>query len=159
MRRTSFDDRYGYAPDMVEGAGPVFVIYDPYETTDAMHAALFTRSFVTKLACRNLGPDPAAALSAMQLLGPLLEAACEGRLTPALFWSRYRARRDNATYLRRLMARLDAADRPWLNALMCRNVVRRRNGPRFRKRLAELEQELATMGLSLPAAPPATAAE
>lgn len=48
MRRTSFTDRYGYAPDMLDAAKEAFVIYDPDNDLEAMHAALFTRPNVTK---------------------------------------------------------------------------------------------------------------
>ncbi|NJM82817.1 MAG: hypothetical protein HC844_10215 [Tabrizicola sp.] len=42
-RRFCFTDRYGFAPDMTEGAGRVWLIHDPQNRLDAMHAALFQR--------------------------------------------------------------------------------------------------------------------
>ena len=40
-RRLDFRSRYGYAPDMLEAADAAYVIYDPDEAEDAMHARLF----------------------------------------------------------------------------------------------------------------------
>lgn len=149
-RRLSFTDRYGYAPEMIEGAGPVHVIYDPQHLPDAMHASLFTRGFVTMLPCPWIGPDPAAELEEMELLAPLLTAACEGRFTPALFWQAYRARRQHAPYIRRLGEVLEARGRLWLNALLHRAAGRTLKSRRFRRRGEALEAELAETGRRLP---------
>lgn len=149
-RRTSFSDRYGYAPDMMEGAGEGFVIFDPAQTLDAMHAALFTRPFVTKLPCPNLGQRIEVFLNEMGILTPMLEAACKGEFTAATFWKLYRARRNTPRYLRRLTTVLDDEERPLLAALLCRNAARRLNGPRFRARLTQLEDELAARRITLP---------
>ena len=40
-RRFDFTSRYGYAPDMTEGAAHVWLVHDPLNPLDAMHAALF----------------------------------------------------------------------------------------------------------------------
>ncbi len=150
MRRTSFTNRYGFAPDMLEGAGEGFVIYDPNETLDAMHAALFTRDFVTKLPCPNIGPNVEPMLREMDILEQMLVLACEGQFRAAAFWRLYRARRNTPRYLRNLVARLENRERPFLNALLCRNATRRLNGPRFRARLAQLEADLQSKGITLP---------
>lgn len=151
FRRLTFTDRYGFAPDMVEGAGDVFVIYDPVETLDAMHAALFTRSFVTKLPCRNLGRSLESVLTQIGVLPAAIEAAGMGRFVPADFWRLYRARRHHPPYLRRLLARLDEAGRPFLAGLLCRYVVDHNDhAPRFRRRLGELEEKLQSLGRTLP---------
>ncbi|MDE3121149.1 MAG: phosphoadenosine phosphosulfate reductase [Paracoccaceae bacterium] len=149
-RRLDFSTRYGYAPDMTEGAGEVFVIYDPQETLDAMHSALFTRPFVTMLRCRNLGGTLESTLTHLGILSPMLTAACEGRLTAAAFWQLYRARRDYGPYLRTLMGRIDTGKRTVLAALLCRNVASRLTAPRFKRRFAELQEEIAALGIELP---------
>ena len=149
-RRLDFSTRYGFAPEMTEGAGEVFVIYDPRVTLDAMHSALFTKSFVTKLRCRNLGETLEATLMHLGVLPGVLKAACDGQLTPAAFWRLYRARRDYGPYLRTLMGRLDGDDHKLLTALLCRNVTSRLKAPRFKRRLAELQEEFAALGIALP---------
>jgi hypothetical protein len=149
-RRLIFTDRYGYAPDMTEGAGEVFLIHDPEEAIDAMHAALFARPYVQSLLCRNLGAKIEPALNQMTILTPLIEAAGTGKLTPALFYQLYRARRRYSPYLRQIMARLDAAGRPVLAALVARNVASRMRAHRFRRRFSELEAQLAAVGTTLP---------
>jgi pimeloyl-ACP methyl ester carboxylesterase len=139
-RRLSFTDRYGYAPDMTEGTGEVFVIHDPAQPYDAMHAALFTRPNVTHLRCRNIGRRVELSLGQMQILPQLIEAACEGRMTAALFYSLLRERRQFGPYLRNMLALNDG--RPRREAMICRSVVNRLDARRFRKRLAELEAVL-----------------
>lgn len=152
-RRLNFTDRYGYAPDMIEGAGDVYVIYDPEETFDAVHAALFDHTFVRRLRCRNLGGQIEQALMQMQILPKLIEAGCEGRLRPALFHRLYRDRRDFGPYLRLLLSRLTAKKRPLLEAMLCRSVLARMSAPRFRRHLTELEPQLEALGVKLPGIP------
>lgn len=54
MRRTSFTDRYGFAPEMLDAVQAAFVLYDPRETQDAMHATLFDRPGVHRLRLTNM---------------------------------------------------------------------------------------------------------
>ncbi|MCB2115384.1 MAG: phosphoadenosine phosphosulfate reductase [Rhodobacteraceae bacterium] len=150
MRRTSFTDRYGFAPDMTEGAGPVFVLFDPDQNLDAMHAALFARSHVTLLPCRNLGRDPGAALDQMRILPSMLAAAATHSFDASLFRIFYRARRNYRPYLRNVLNRLDSDGRARLAALLCRNVVARLDAPKFGERLDELTRDLAARGQTLP---------
>lgn len=150
MRRISFTDRYGYAPDMLDAAEEAFVLYDPRQEYDAMHAALFARPNVTRLRLPFLGAALQTQLMEMGILTKILERAGSGTLTPKSFYRLYRARRDNPSYLRALMGRLDSDDRPFLNALLCRNVVKRMNAPRFRRRLDMLEQQAEAGEFVLP---------
>lgn len=150
MRRTCFSDRYGYAPDMTEGAGQVFVIFDPEQVLDAMHASLFVRPHVTLLPCRNLGRDIAGSLDEMHILPSMLAAACTGAFDARMFAIFYRARRNHRAYLRGLLTKLDRDGRAYLAALLCRNVVDRMEAPKMKARLAQLENDLAVMGHKLP---------
>jgi len=150
MRRTSFTDRYGFAPEMLEGVGQAFIVYDPLQSLDAMHAALFARPCVSLMACRNIGANVEWMLRGMTILDDTLIAACHGELDHQKFWKLYRARRNLARFLRQIAARLSDQKRPYLEALVCRNVARRLNGPRFRARLSVLETELAEQGITLP---------
>jgi len=151
-RRLSFTDRYGYAPDMLDAAERAYVLYDPHVMYDAMHAALFTRPNVTKLRCRWLDGALEADLTGMGILAELIDAACEGQLTPQAFHRLFRARRSYKPYLRRMLATLEAADRPWLIALMCKNITERMHAPRFKKRLKQSAKALARAGKNLPGA-------
>lgn len=150
MRRTSFTDRYGYAPDMTEGAGPVYVIFDPEQNLDAMHAALFARPHVTLLPCRNLGRDVGEALDHMRILPSVLAAAASGAFDARLFRTFYRTRRNYRPYLRNLLARLDQDGRALLAAILCRNVISRLDAPKFKTRLEQLQSELAAAGERMP---------
>jgi len=150
MRRTSFTDRYGFAPDMTEGAGQVFVLFDPEQVLDAMHAALFTKPFVTQLRCRGLGRDIAVSLDEMHILPSMLAAACSGAFDARMFSIFYRARRNYRPYLRSLLTNLDRDGRAYLSALLCRNVVERMEAPKMKARLEQLQNDLAVMGQRLP---------
>lgn len=141
MRRANFTDRYGYAPDMLDACDRAFVLYDPVEALDAVHAALFTRPAVTKLRMRHMGDAIQGDLMAMDMLRPLLMHAAEGDLDDMRFAQLYRARRDHSPYLRRVMAALDAEDREDLVFMMARNVTRRIKAPRFQRRLSEIETD------------------
>jgi hypothetical protein len=129
QRRLTFTDRYGYAPDMTEGAGDVFVVFDPTEPLDAMHAALFARPHVTALRTRRIGAQVEQALEGMQILTPLITAACEGSLDAPLFYRLFRQRRSYGPYLDRLMDQLETAGRLNLAALAVGSVLSRRTEP------------------------------
>ena len=105
FRRLAASHRYRHAPDMIEGAGDVFIVFDPFEPLDAAQAALFDRPFVQPLCCRNLGPQIEDALRRMGMLDAMLLAAGAGKLSAARFYDLYRARRDDGVYLDRLYAR------------------------------------------------------
>jgi len=93
QRRLNFTDRYGYAPDMMDAAQCGYVIYDPAEDLDAMHAALFTRPNVTKLRLRHMGDALQGDLIEMEILDDLLLAISADSLTPHEFARLARARR------------------------------------------------------------------
>lgn len=140
MRRTSFNDRFGYAPDMLDAAQHAYILYDPFEQLDAMHASLFARANVTRLRTRYLGGAVQTRLLEMELLYRLLSMAGSGKLTAGAFSRLFRARRDNGPYLRGLLSRVNNGERPVLTALLCRNVCERLRAPRFRKTLNALEK-------------------
>lgn len=141
MRRVSFTDRYGYAPDMLDAANHAFILYDPVETLDAMHATLFQRSNVTRLRMRYMGGELQARLLDMSLLYRILTLAGSGKLNARSFFQLYRARRSYPRYLKGLVAVLDRQNRPYLNMVVCRNVIARMPARRFRRRLEELEED------------------
>lgn len=141
MRRMDFTSRYGFAPDMIEAAEAAYLLYDPRERLDAMHAALFTRPNVQRFRLPFMGGALQADLRALDLLPGLLGAAAgEGLDSPGLA-ALMRARRDHPPYLRRLLARLDHDGRSGLARRLCRNVTARMQAPRFRRRLAQLEAQ------------------
>lgn len=139
MRRIDFTSRYGYAPDMLDACDHAFVLYDPAEMLDAMHAALFTRAGVTKLRLRHMGDAIQGDLMEMKVLMPLLVQAAEGTLSEESFATAYRARRTYPAYLRRVLAAVDAQERDDLSYMLARNVTSRMKAPRFQRRLGELD--------------------
>lgn len=143
QRRLDFTTRYGYAPDMIDGAEHAFVIYDPEETEDAMHAALFTRPNVTKLRLRHAGGALQFSLRNMKILSRLIALAGTGRLTEGAFAKLARARREDRQYLRNLLRTLDDNGRTRLAYALCKNVTERMKGvPAFERRLRSLEKRI-----------------
>ena len=137
-RKLDFTSRYGYAPDMLEGAAQVFVIHDPTSAAEAAQAALFRASYITRLSARHMGDGLAGSFDQMGLLPALMDAAMNGTLTTASFATLWRKRRDYAAYLRGLLNKAEAAGRPLREAMICRSVTSRLRAPRFEKRLARL---------------------
>lgn len=137
-RRRDFTSRYGFAPDMLDGAMRADVLYDPREPLDAMHSALFERPGVARHRLPFMGTTLQSDLRALSVMEPLLAAAAEGRIDTALVAGLMRARRGYQPYLRRLLARLEADGRGRLAEMLCANVAKRLNAPRFAQRLAQL---------------------
>jgi hypothetical protein len=154
-RRLDFRSRFGYGPDMIDGAARVFVVYDPEVDEDAMHAALYRKRFVTRLTCRHLGHTPETALAEMGLLGPLISAAADGTLD-RMHWARvWRARRDHPNWLRSVVVRLIDGPSRRREGIFLRAALQRVPGHRrMRKRFDELTQILARDGIELPPARP-----
>lgn len=149
-RALDFNSRYGYAPDMVEGAGQVFVIYNPDVAEDAMHAALFRGKHVTHFRLRRLPGRLDWALSHMRMIQQLVDMSVAGTLNSVSFARLWRARRNFGPYLRTLLDKTAAEGRTKLEIMVCRSVATRLQAPRFKKRLADLlaaevEAELAVV--------------
>lgn len=140
MRRVSFTDRYGYAPDMLDAAEQAFVLYDPRQPLDAMHASLFERANVERLRMPFMGSALQTRLIHMDILYPILSLAGAGKLTPLAFYKLHRNRRSHRAYLKALTGHLDTQDRPYMNILVCRNVVSRLRAPNFRAKLKDLSR-------------------
>lgn len=139
-RRLDFTSRYGFAPDMIEGARDVFLLYDPDRVQDAMHAALFARPHVARLRCRHMGGRLEGELARMGLLPELLRLAGRGELSAAAFHRLYRARRDHLPYLLRVLKRLEARAHHGLTALLARWALQRQDHPRLREMQEKAER-------------------
>src|SRR6056297_1338220 len=150
MRRVAFDDRYGYAPDMLDAAEQAFVIYDPEIALDAMHAALFTRANVTQFRLRFMGTRLQQSLLGMDVLLRILAQVSAGRLTRRSLAQMMRARRTHVPYLKRVLARLEHEKRLFLVALWCRRIMRETPGPRFRRALRSAYQTAEDKGINMP---------
>ena len=137
-RKRDFTSRYGFAPDMVDGAAHVTLIHDPKVPLDAMHAALFHAPYTTTIAARFAGTDVESTLTRLGILHDLIALATEGQLSRSSFAALWRKRRDDATYLKTLQLSVVATGNLVRETLLCRNVAKRLKSTRFRKRLIEL---------------------
>lgn len=148
--RRDFDGRYGYAPDMIRHAKDAFVLYDPLEPEDAMHAALLRAPNVTLLKCRFHGHRIASGLIQMGLLKEVVRGCVEGRLTPHAFYKMMRARRSFRRYLRTVLDRIDSQRHPLLVSALGNHVLKDGNGPKFRRAMKEADAILRTRGIVPP---------
>lgn len=151
MRRTAFDDRYGYAPDMLDAASHAWVLYDPEIEEDAMHAALFTRANVTKFRMRFMGTNLDQGLMRMQVLYRILAQASADKLNRSALARLFRARRKDGDYQVNLLLRLVAAERHALTIMLARQVLAQRRAPRFRKAMNAATETLDAEGKAPPA--------
>lgn len=140
-RRLDFTSRYGYAPDMLEGASHVVVIHDLTVREEAMHSALFRAPWVTRLSAPLLGERIERGLAHMGLLTEILQQAMAGTLSAQSYAKLWRKRRDFAPYLKALLERVEDARRKTLAIRVCRSVTKRLRAPYFSKRLAKLTGE------------------
>lgn len=141
QRRTDFTSRYGYAPDMIDATDHTFIVFDPCQRFDAIHAALFTRSNVTKLRCPNMGPRLDMLFDAMGIGDDLLRATMDGKLNRLAFARLNRARRTQKGYLRSLYKRAYQTGHPVLAANVCAYALRDGDDQFFDARLQELAAE------------------
>ena len=146
----NFNDRYGYAPDMVAKAKDVFILYDPLEPPDAMHAALFRGKNITKLKCRFQGHRIASGLIQMGLLKPVVAGCVDGTLNENTFNKMMRKRRHFRRYLRELLLRIDEKRHPYLIAMLAERVLANGNGPVFRRKLNAANDLLRKRGIAPP---------
>jgi len=157
-RRLAFDDRYGFAPRMLDAADRAFILFDPDVTEDAIHAAMFTGENADLIRCRHFGADIAEDMERLDILGGLLDLAGQGTLRAIDFHRALRARHRHVPWLRALVTRLETKG-DWMRlGLVTRHLSERYGGRRFQRTHSLALEKLAAEGRSLPAARrPATA--
>ncbi len=138
-RRFDFTSRFGYGPDMIEGARQVHLLYDPLERLDAMHAALYRSAHVTRLPLPRAGAGIEATLQRLGVLDRLIVSAADGSLTRAEVCKAWRNRRDDIPYLKATLDQAAQGRHPAREIMLCRSVTARLQVPRFVRRLEELE--------------------
>ena len=143
QRRLDFRTRFGFAPAMLDGARAAFIVYDASNKTDAMHATLFRRPFVTMLRSPVLGDQTANALARIGALDVLIETAARGRLTPARFHDLMRKRRTDPTYLKALVKRVAKANHPALTVVSAKHALAVHDSHGMRKKLKKAEKTLS----------------
>ena len=151
LRRTDFASDYGYAPALSEAANELFLVYDPGEPLDHMHAALMHGENAVHLHTRHLGTQVREALGEMGALEPLLAAMLTGSLDGEVFAEIWRARRGHLPYLRHLMRVLGGRDRVMLQGYLAANVARRLDAPDFERIYRKIASRPAYAGLRQPA--------
>jgi hypothetical protein len=145
-----FGPRYGNAARMIDGAARVYLITDPTESADAMHASLFQAGHVMRLPATHAGTDIQARIEGIGILNRLIAGAVNDTLTPLRFAQLWRGRRQDPVWLTGLMRKIDRLDRPWLAALITGYMVRKGAGRIARRRLNAALSQLAAEGRTAP---------
>ncbi|KAA9005593.1 phosphoadenosine phosphosulfate reductase [Histidinibacterium aquaticum] len=140
-RMRDFEGRYGYAPDMLDAADAAYVLYDPHQEEDAMHAALFRRVNVMRLRCPHMGLALDRNLHGMGILTSLMRRAMAGDLTALSFARAFRARRKFPPYLRGFLAEVQDTGRVRQAIRVARHGLETTGRPLFRKRLGQLQDQ------------------
>jgi len=105
LRKVDFTSRYGFAPAMVEAAKDAFIVYNTSHRIEVQHAAMFIRDNVTLLPVFGNPQHIAETFEELDIHEDIIQAAMAGSLTTTVFADQYRARRENAPYLRGLVTR------------------------------------------------------
>ena len=150
-RKLSFGPRYGYAPGMLDAAEKVFVISDPTETLDSMHASLFRGPHVVHLPAPHGGANLEPRLEAMGIYDRLVAGAEAGALTPLRWAQLWRARHRDPVWLTNVMRKIDGMNRPWLQAVFNGAMLDATGAPAARRRLNDALAQLETQGRPAPA--------
>ena len=141
QRRLDFTSRYGYAPDMIDGAEQVYIVYSPTQKIDAIHAALFTRPNVTKLRVPGIvGPLEDAFFKA-RIYNGLIITAMNGTMNKRRFALTMRSLKATDKYRKNLVARAMASGHPTLAANAAAFAGRTSDDPFFAQALALMAQE------------------
>lgn len=152
-RRINFNDRYGYAPDMLDAAQRGIVVYDPRVEMDAMHAALFTRTNVDKLRMPYFGASLDLQMMRLDILYPLLAEIGAGTFATDTFYKLHRQRRLDRNYLRAILGEMEDSKRWDLAKAVCSFAADALGAPRFRKRFHQIEEMQAAQSAANNAPP------
>jgi len=133
--KRDYNNRYGYAPNMIAQANKAYLFYDPTAPLDAMHAALFQSDNIVRMKCRFMGHRIASLWANMGVLKPVIEGCIEGTLTQTQFYRLMRARHTTPRYQREMLDRLKAQNRHALLVRYCKHILSVRRGPKFRREM------------------------
>ncbi|MEL7282341.1 MAG: phosphoadenosine phosphosulfate reductase [Pseudomonadota bacterium] len=141
-RRLDFNRRFGYAPDMLTAADHAWIMYDPDNTCDAMHASLLAGEHRSLVPARFLGDDLQNALLRMGVLFRMLAQISADKLTPTSLARLMRARREDGGYLTNLMLHLEREGQFARMKTMCEAVLLEREIRPIRRGLMRANRAL-----------------
>ncbi|QBX99775.1 phosphoadenosine phosphosulfate reductase [Rhodophyticola sp. CCM32] len=148
-RRLNFNDRYGYAPYMLEGAEQATIVYDPHEPLGAAHAALYRGPNVQRVPMRWCGINLYPILESDGAIDRLVQATARGNLRPLRFAQITRnTRRNYPPYLFRLMTRALEKGHPDLARKVAVHGAKVTDDPRFAEQLKASEQVSEPAGVT-----------
>jgi hypothetical protein len=126
---------------MVDAAEQAFIIFDPFTTHDATHAALFKRPNVTPLKFLGTSTKPELTLNRIGAHVKVVAAAMEGTLSQKLFSKLIRHRAKDEHYKRSLFMHAVRRQHHVLAANIAAYVLRQGPNKFFAKRLEGLQND------------------
>lgn len=145
--------RYADASRLIESAGLAWIVADPGEVADAMHASLFRGPHVIRLPAPQGGRDLIGRIERAGILDHLIADAADGVLDPARFARLWRARRRDPGWLTGLLRATEHRDRPWLAAIVAARAVSEGRGIAAARRRDAALSRLAERGQRAPSGP------
>ena len=140
--RLDWDGRFADAAGAPDGAGQVTIIADPYFQPDYDQVSRITGDNVTWLHTPFMGHQLPNAFVLMGILKPLLFAAAEGTLTPALFYKAFRARNDLPRYQHDLLMQAESRGKLRSAIRICEYTLRKRKAKNIAASLERLRAKL-----------------
>ncbi|WP_323775597.1 hypothetical protein [Leisingera sp.] len=133
-----FSGPFGDASLASQAAGDVHIMFDPYVTPDAAHAARFSGANVTFWRCPLLGHRLGTSLQQMGILQEIARGAISGELTPHRFHRLLRKRHEFPRFQRELANLALDRGHPRLAKQACEYILRQRDDRFFRRMKARL---------------------
>lgn len=132
QRRSDFQTRYGYAPAMTEAAANVSIIYDPFDTLGAAHAAQFRGPHVGHYRLRWGGPDLHEIFAHSSVTTRILRMISGKKISAARLAHLIRdARRADPAYLTRVANHAMATGHPRRAMTVLRHAAKVTGDARF----------------------------
>ena len=132
----NWDGRYHDSAAEIATARQVYILYDPMNRMDRLHAQRFSGHNVVHLATPFFGHGIPGVLLEMNILKQVMREGVAGILTPVGFARMMRHRRSTSKYWKCLIEALIRSNRMAAGAHYCRRMLETESTPYFRYRLA-----------------------
>jgi len=142
-QKLDWQGRFADAAGHLDAAGHVMIVSDPYFAPDQAHVARLVSDNVTLLRTPFMGHQLPNAFATMRILKPMLRAAIDGVLSPAMFYELFRARRDLPRYQHDLLMEAERRGKTRAAIRICEYTLKKRDAQNIARSLERLKDQLA----------------
>ncbi len=135
--------RFNDAANVLQKAGTTTIISDPYFEPDREQVSRIKGDRITHLKTPFMGHQLPNAFVLMGMLKPLLFAAADNSLTPALFYKLFRNRRDLPRFQHDILMEAEKRGKLRSAIRVCEYTLKRRDAKNIARSLDRLKGELA----------------